>query len=351
MHKVLARQLKRLELSDSPEGVPTSEQWQKFVARVDRTYTESDQDRYTLERSLELSSAEMQRRFTELRRVQGELVETSRKAGMADVAANVIHNVGNVLNSVNVSAAIVARLARSAAGAGIEKGVALLSAQPEPGRFLDDDPRGRKLIGYLSDVCQRVRDERDEMIRELESLTKNIDHIKAIVSQQQSRAGAVAIVERLALTELTEDSVRSIDMTTAAGRPIDIVRDYQDPLVVDIDRHKLLQVLVNLLTNARDALMRCDSAPRITLRARPLAGGWVVIEVEDNGEGIARENLSQIFSHGFTTKPDGHGFGLHSSSCSAIELGGKLTAHSEGRGCGARFALVLPRRPAAKQAA
>jgi two-component system NtrC family sensor kinase len=343
MHKVLERQLRKLGLARAGEVAPSHAQWRQVIARVDRAYTEADQDRYTLERALELSSSEMQRRFAELRRVQGELVETSRKAGMADVAANVIHNVGNVLNSVNVSASIVAKLARTPTSSGVDKAVKLLRAQPQPGRFLDEDPRGPKLIEYLATVSARLRDERDEILRELDSLTKNIDHIKAIVSEQQSSARPVAVIERIALTELLDDAVKSIGLATAAGRAVDLDRDYQDPLVVEIDKHKVFQVLVNLLSNARDAVRGCEQHPRVTIRARALAGERVVIEVEDNGVGIVDENLTRIFNHGFTTKPDGHGFGLHSSSCSTIEMDGTLTAHSDGPGCGARFTLVLPR--------
>ncbi len=343
MHKVLARQLRKLGLSIDGDAAPTATQWRQFVARVDRAYTEADQDRYTMERALELSSSEMQRRFAELRRVQEQLIEASRKAGMAEIAATVIHNVGNVLNSVNVSASVVVKLARSATTSGLDKGLALLRAQPQPGRFLDEDSRGPKLLEYLAEVSNRLRAERDEMLRELEALTGNVDHIKAVIGQQQSRTGFAAVVERIALTELLDDGVKSIGLHSARGRTVDIVRDYQDPLVVEIDRHKIFQVLVNLLTNARDAVMDCEQQPRITIRARSLAGDRVVIEVEDNGVGILAENLSRIFSHGFTTKPNGHGFGLHSSGCSTIEMGGTLTAHSEGPGRGARFTLVLPR--------
>lgn len=66
------------------------------------------------------------------------------------------------------------------------------------------------------------------------------------------------------------------------------------------------------------------------------------ITVSDNGVGIAVENLTRIFAHGFTTKKNGHGFGLHSSALAAKELGGSLRASSEGPDRGATFILELP---------
>ena len=342
MHTVLARQLRRLGLEAST-APPTQESWHQFIHRVDRTYRDADQDRYRLERSLELCSEEMQARLSQLRKMQADMVETSRRAGMADVAVNVIHNVGNVLNSVNVSAAIIARAVGSTTNRGAERAIALLRAQERPGQFLDEDPRGKKLLTYLEQICERMRAEREEILAELDALSKNVDHIKTIVSQQQSQARSASTMERIALTELLDDGIRAARLESIDGRPVEIVREYQDLLVVEIDRHKVYQIIVNLLTNARDALEDSQGPLRVMLRATRRGKDWVVIEIRDSGVGIAPENASRIFAHGFTTKAQGHGFGLHSSSCAAMELGGKLTVQSEGVGHGALFTLTLPR--------
>jgi len=112
------------------------------------------------------------------------------------------------------------------------------------------------------------------------------------------------------------------------------------------DKHKVLMILVNLISNAKYAL---DSAPVgqrcLTLRLEAPAADRVRIEVRDNGMGIEPELLTRIFQHGFTTRDEGHGFGLHSSALAAQELGGMLTAHSEGPGRGATFTLELPCMP------
>ena len=188
-----------------------------------------------------------------------------------------------------------------------------------------------------------MRAEREEILAELDALSKNVDHIKTIVSQQQSQARSASTMERIALTELLDDGIRAARLESIDGRPVEIVREYQDLLVVEIDRHKVYQIIVNLLTNARDALEDSQGPLRVMLRATRRGKDWVVIEIRDSGVGIAPENASRIFAHGFTTKAQGHGFGLHSSSCAAMELGGKLTVQSEGVGHGALFTLTLPR--------
>jgi len=342
MHKVLARQIKKLGLLPDLETAPSVAQWRQFVATIDRVYTDADQDRYTLERALDLSSAEMQKRFAELRSTQGKLLEASRKAGMADVATNLIHNVGNVLNSLNVSSGVVGRLvSTSTLAAGLERGLDLLKSQPQPGRFLDEDPRGKKLLDYLGNVVTGMREQRAEILAELESLTKNIEHIKAIISVQQSHARARGVTERVLVSELLDDGIKFLTLSDSDAK-MSVIQDYDRSLTITVDRHKLFQILVNLLSNARHALAQGEERPTVTLRAMRVGDDRVCIQVEDNGVGIPEENLARVFNHGFTTKVEGHGFGLHSSSCFAIELGGKLTVHSDGPGSGAKFTLIVP---------
>jgi two-component system NtrC family sensor kinase len=347
MHRVLERQLKKLGLSEAP---PTAEQWRAFLERVDRAYQEADQDRYTLERSLDLSSLEMRKRFEELRSAQGQLLEASRKAGMADVAASVLHNIGNVLNSVNVSANISADLLRRSARAGLSKSLKLLTSQPAPGRFLDEDPRGKKLLEYLVGVDAALGEEREQMSREFEALSKNVAHIKTIVSQQLASARGdlrqVRMLEQVSLAELAEDAVSVLRSTLGVHDHLDVAVECE-PMVVTTDRHKVFQIILNLLTNARDATRSRAGGGHLIVRSGRAPNGQLFMEVEDDGVGIAPDALERIFQHGFTTKPDGHGFGLHASACAAIELEGSLQVHSDGPGRGARFTLLIPPRHSA----
>ena len=328
----------------SATQLPNAAQWAELLARVDMAYTEADQDRYTVERSLELSSAEMRKRFTVLRETQEQLVLASRKAGMADVATSVLHNVGNVLNSVNVSATLLSERLRDSRRTGLTKSLALLESQPRPGAFLDSDPRGQKLLPYLSGVDEALAEEREFMLRETESLEKNIDHIKSVIGQQlaasRDELKEAKIVERVNVDQLLDDAINAVRSRAPREQSVRFER-CSSPFVIGTDRHKVTQILLNLLTNARDAVVSREGASSVVLRTIRVDESRIAIEVEDDGIGIAEGTLQSIFRHGFTTKENGHGFGLHSSACAATELGGSLVACSAGHGAGATFRLVL----------
>jgi signal transduction histidine kinase len=132
-----------------------------------------------------------------------------------------------------------------------------------------------------------------------------------------------------------------------ARHQLQLMRDYAaDVPEILVEKHKVLQILVNLIRNAKYACEESDTPDKL-LTVRIINGdNRVRITVEDNGVGIPPENLARIFSHGFTTRKNGHGFGLHSGALAAQELGGCLTALSEGPGRGATFTLELPAQPA-----
>lgn len=291
-------------------------------------------------RELAQANTELEERLAELHATQRRLVEVSRKAGMAEVATSVLHNVGNVLNSVNVSAEIVAGLARSSRAVGLQRAMALLRAQPDPRAFLAQDDRAATWIQYVAAGVDALSEDRDRVLEELALLGKNIDHIKAIVSRQQSHAKSRGVVERFSVAALVEDALAC--GACDATRRLRVDRDIPTDCVVETDRHKLLEIVVNLVSNACQAVQACGGHGRIAIRARPCEH-TVQIEVVDDGVGIAAELLDRIFTHGFTTKPHGHGYGLHASACAAIELGGTLRAASEGPGRGATFTLAVPR--------
>ena len=160
---------------------------------------------------------------------------------------------------------------------------------------------------------------------------------------QQSYAKVSGVYETLAVATLVEDALR-INAAAFDRHHIDLVREFDENLpVVCVDRHKVLQILINLLRNAKYALAaRSGTDKRIFIRVGMASPDRVKITVGDNGVGIAPDHLTRIFNHGFTTKKDGHGFGLHSGANAAKEMGGTLTAHSEGPGKGAEFTLELP---------
>lgn len=284
---------------------------------------------------------QVQERTAELTEAHKQLVETSRQAGMAEIATNVLHNVGNVLNSVNVSAESVASKVRHFRIASLKQVADLLREQngrlPE---FLAHDPRGRELPAYLVRLAENLSEPQQGILQELVSLQKNIEHIKEVVAMQQSYARRSGMLEPLSAVELVETAIH-INNDTFSRHGVDVIRDYHEVPPVLADRHKVLPILVNLLSNAKHALADRGDDKRLVVQVTHNQHG-VEIKVMDNGVGIAPENLTRIFQHGFTTRSDGHGFGLHSGALAAREMGGRLTVQSAGVGRGAEFTLELP---------
>jgi PAS domain S-box-containing protein len=271
-----------------------------------------------------------------------ELIETSRQAGMAEVATGVLHNVGNVLNSVNISATLVADNIKRSRAANLSRVVTLLEEHASDlGSFLTQDSRGRQLPLYLHQLADQLRAEQQKSVAELELLRKNIDHIKDIVAMQQNYAKVSGLTEKISVADLVEDALQ-MNAAALKRHEVAVVREFKDVPVVTVEKHKVLQILVNLIRNAKYA---CDDSGRTDKRLEvriSSADEGVRIAVQDNGIGIPPENLTRIFNHGFTTRKQGHGFGLHSGALAAKEMGGQLRVHSEGTGKGATFILDLP---------
>jgi len=268
---------------------------------------------------------------------------------MAEVATSVLHNVGNVLNSVNVSATIVEDQVRNSALDRLSKVIELLQENKNDlAGFLTRDEKGVKLIGYLDALFKTMSREKVRVQEEIQSLTRNVEHIKKIVSMQQSYARVAGLVEQVKPAELMEDALR---MHEAAYHRhfVQVVREFDDAPAISVDRHKVIQILVNLLGNAKYACDVNDPQQRfVHVRIRQSGAEQIRLEVSDNGMGIAPENLTRIFGYGFTTRKTGHGFGLHSGALAAKEMGGSLRVHSEGDGHGATFILELPTQPKAE---
>jgi signal transduction histidine kinase len=278
-----------------------------------------------------------------LRQAQGELVTAAREAGRAEIATNVLHNVGNVLNSVNISAAVIGSTLRQSRLSGLSRGMQMLRERSgDLGTFLAEDDKGRKLPPYLHAAAAALAQEHRSMEDEVDRLTKSIDHIKDIVASQQSHASRHHVVEPVQPAELADDALR-MQSSALARHNITVVKEYEPIAAVPLDRGRVLQILVNLISNAKAAMSDMGDRPhRMTLRVQMIQDGELRFTVADEGEGIPPENLTRIFTHGFTTRRGGHGFGLHSSALAARELGGSLTVSSEGPGKGATFILDLP---------
>ncbi|MEO6279516.1 response regulator, partial [Roseateles sp.] len=275
--------------------------------------------------------------------VQTELRHKSHQAGMAEIATSVLHNVGNVLNSVNVSAGLVTDKVQTSKVRGLMRAVELLDEHSgDLADFLTQDARGKLLPSYLGQLAQTLVAEQQDIIAELRQLANSVDHIKDVVATQQSYARASGVVEAVLVRDLVEDALR-MNASALARHDVSVIKQFADLPMLALDKHRVLLILVNLISNATYAMDGVRDRPhQLTLQAQAPSPQTLRIRLVDNGEGIAPENLTRIFSHGFTTRQTGHGFGLHSCVLAAREMGGTLSVHSDGPGLGATFTLELP---------
>jgi two-component system, NtrC family, sensor kinase len=279
----------------------------------------------------------------ELEEAQKRLIDLSRLSGMAEVATGVLHNVGNVLNSINVAANILTDRLRASRMQQLQELSRTLSEhQDSASDFLANDPRGQRILPYFAKLSSHLLVERDSMAKELEALVAHVSHVKEIVAMQQTYARTSGLLEKVPAKAVLQDAL-SITQAGMDRHGILLRQAIEVDAVLTTDRHKVLQIVLNLLRNAIDAVKTGSELPRrINIALRCPGPDQVRIEVADNGIGIAPENLARIFSHGFTTKKDGHGFGLHSGALAASQLGGSLRGESPGLGQGATFTLELP---------
>jgi PAS domain S-box-containing protein len=285
---------------------------------------------------------ERKRAEAALEKAYKALVDVSRQAGMAEVATNVLHNVGNVLNSVNISTTLIVQSVKQSRASSLSRVVSLLQEHAHDlGEFITHDSRGKHLPAHLAQLSEHLLAEQETNLSELALLRQNIEHIKEIVAMQQNYATFGGVKEIINVVNLVEDSLR-LNEDALSRHDVEVIREFETVPPLNLEKHKFLQIMVNLLRNAKLACQDSERADkRLTVRVAN-GEGRIRISVIDNGVGIPPENLTRIFNYGFTTRKGGHGFGLHSGSLAAKEMGGSLTVHSDGPGQGAEFTLELP---------
>ena len=313
-----------------------------LAVRLVRSYAVINLINHELQSANERLEERVEERTRELMEAERELVDAARMAGMAEIATNVLHNVGNVLNSVNISAELVTRKLKNSKTLGLGKAVKMMNEHTEDlGQFMTHDEKGKLLPRYFNELVDSIAAEQALLIDELAQLTKSVDHIKEIVTTQQSYAGAARLIEPLNVSDLFEDALR-MNSGALSRHHVTVTKDYQDAPTIMGDKHRLLLVLINLISNAKFAMSHVSEPREMTLGIRIVDRTTLCLSVKDRGEGIAPENLARIFNHGFTTRKDGHGFGLHSCALAAVEMNGRLHVHSDGPGQGALFTLEIP---------
>lgn len=279
-----------------------------------------------------------------LKRTHAELVEASRLAGLAEMATGVLHNIGNALNGVNTTVGVVSAQVQKSRIPNVQKTARLLAEHQGPNlaAFLAEDPRGKQIAGYLEQLGQHLLAEQQALVRDLEDLRFKVDHINQIVAAQQSYAQFSGLVETMAPAELFDHALKISEASLMRHR-VAVRRDFAPVPPVHGQRQKILQILVNLIRNAKEAMAARERHDKhLVLGLEAVSLDRVRFIIGDNGVGIPPENLTRIFAFGFSTKEGGRGFGLHTSALAAKEMGGSLFAKSAGVGQGATFILELP---------
>ena len=328
---------------------------QKAQSKLESQVTEQTAELIRANEQLQGIAATLKTEMSQRRRVQSqnekthkELLKVSRAAGMSEVATGVLHNVGNVLNSINISASIVAEHLNDFNIANIARAANLMHEHAgDIGNFLTNDPKGKQLPDYLAQLASHLSTEQTLLQKEIGFVKMKIGHVKEIVAAQQNYGKVVGLEERVKIEDLIQDVFR-IHATELAQYEVQVRHDFAPGLPdILVDKHKVLQILLNLLSNAKHAVVDSGRKDKqVTVRVTN-GDNRMRIAMTDNGVGIPPVNLRKVFNHGFTTrKSGGHGFGLHSSANAAKEMGGSLHAQSDGPGRGATFTLEIPLKPA-----
>jgi len=307
--------------------------------------TEDLETRLELDRTDEVGilSREFDDMVGKLAESRQEVVRAARTAGMSEIATGILHNVGNVLNSVNVSATLVGQKVKKLGVSDLNALADVLGEQEDLGRFVSEDPRGQHLQPFISSLAKGFESEQTSIHDEVESLSSGIAHIRDLISAQQDYAGQSSLVEWTSIPNRIDEALDMCNKSLSVDKELEVTKDFGEIPRLRIDKHKLLEILVNLIQNARQAMQSNDPpVRRLTVSTEVIREHELRIAVTDNGGGIAPENLPKVFNMGFTTRSSGHGFGLHTSANAATEMGGSLNATSGGPGKGATFTLDVP---------
>jgi two-component system, NtrC family, sensor kinase len=336
------------------------EKFNHMLDQVEASKAELEQAHNELERRVEQRTRQLSETNSELNKeiaerlkaeekletVHREFVDAARRAGMAEIATGVLHNVGNVLNSVNVSATMLTNQLKTSKVTQLGQVVNLIEQNSNDlGTFITNNEKGRQVPRFLKVLSDHLAADEKALLEEAEALIANVDHIKTIISTQQSYATSGGMVEPVEVNSLLDDAVK-LHATSFGKHRIELIRDYAELPTLLIDKQRLMQIVINLVKNAKESLREQQECERKLIVRTKKEGDHLIIEVTDTGIGIKPDQLTKVFSHGFTTKATGHGFGLHSCANAATEMDGKLTASSAGHLQGATFRLDLPFRPA-----
>ncbi len=279
--------------------------------------------------------------LNELEETKNELVEKAHKAGMADIATGVLHNIGNILTSVNTSASLIEDTVKQSKVEGlVQANMILRQNLNQIEKFIANDPKGKSLLQYYLKLEDPLKNEREKVMRQSERLNEKIELINEVIAAQQNYAGIGAAAEKTSLTETIENAL-ALQAGSIERHGLHVEKDLQTTEQITVQPSKLINVLINIIKNAKEAMANNKPDNRKIIIKAWEEDDQIFLSFTDNGEGIKKEHIDKIFSHGFTTKKNGHGFGLHSCANYMREMKGKIKVESEGKGKGATFTLCF----------
>ncbi len=282
----------------------------------------------------------------EVEKLNKQLISSARVAGRADIATSILHNIGNVLNSVNTSVSVVEEVINQDDVERLNMAIGMMEDNLDNiGKFILEDEKGKLLPSYLIMLIKEVSRKKDLIKAESSRIHRHLEHVKSIISSQQSLAKTSTVKTKVQIAPLIKVA---LDMTgiNFNNHNIKIINNCDCEKEIYTDESKLTQIIVNLIANAKDAILifydknHVLEGGEILLESK-IIDDSLIIQVKDNGIGINQSDLDNLFTFGFTTKVDGHGFGLHSSILAAKEINGTLEAKSEGINKGCMFILTI----------
>ncbi len=276
-----------------------------------------------------------------LQKAQEVAVQNARKAGKAEFATSVLHNIKNVLNSVWLARAELGQLLEDSKIPQLGRCIGMMAERRQDlGAYLDHDPKGRLVLPYLEKVHLVLQEDQERFVGEMEALAKSLSLMKDIIETQQAHAKGALLNQAVSLLPVIDDALRTQGEAIARHR-IRVFKEFEVDGFVRAEKTRLTHILINLVKNAVEAMGLEEGDRDLTLSTGLDQNGCAYLRVADTGMGIAPKDLENLFSHGFTTKEFGHGFGLNYCAKVMKEMGGHLRAESEGRGKGAAFTLTF----------
>ncbi len=284
----------------------------------------------------------VRKRTAELEKIHSKLLESAHQAGMAQIATEVLHNIGNILTSVKTSIHLMLQAEKTTSISGLIKANALLRENIyNLEEFIVNNPKGKKLLEYYLAIEDGIILEYNTYQAHLSRLNEKVGVIEDVVCVQQNYADAVALTDKYNLSKIVNDAV-TMQAEALANQNIEIIKIFEDIPDVLIQKNKTIHIIISLLQNAKESIIEENTGERIITISMYHKDNHVYLKNHDTGKGILPENLEKIFAHGFTTRKDQYGFGLHTAANYMAEMGGKISAESKGEGKGATFILKFP---------